>query len=98
MQKEMIKMFNISKYEDLMKKLVSAGLKPTTNWNEKLTSNSLLLRHDIDFSIEFAHQLALVEFQLKIYSTFFFMLTSNMYNLLSVHNQKLIKKYRRYGP
>jgi hypothetical protein len=42
-------MFNIKKYEDLIKKLVGAGLKPTTNWNEKLTSNSLLLRHDIDF-------------------------------------------------
>ena len=90
-------MFNITKYEALIKKLVSAGLKPTTNWNEKLNSNSLLLRHDIDFSIEFAHKLALVEFQLKIYSTFFFMLTSNMYNLLSVHNQKLVKSIADMG-
>tara|TARA_B100001059_G_scaffold230877_2_gene265775 strand:+ start:54 stop:749 length:696 start_codon:yes stop_codon:yes gene_type:complete len=93
----MIKMFNISKYEDLMKKLVSAGLKPTTNWNEKLTSNSLLLRHDIDFSIEFAHQLALAESRVKICSTFFFMLTSNIYNPLSAHNQKLIKSIADMG-
>ena len=42
-------MFNITMYEALIKKLVSVGLKPTANWNEKLTSNSILLRYDIDF-------------------------------------------------
>ena len=85
-------MFNINRYEDLIKSLVNAGLKPTTNWNEKLSSNSLLIRHDVDFSIEYAHRLALFESQLKICSTFFFMLSSNLYNSLSAHNQKLIKE------
>ena len=84
-------MFNLKRYEDLIKSLVNAGLKPTTNWNEKLSSNSLLIRHDVDFSIEYAHRLALFESQLKICSTFFFMLSSNLYNSLSAHNQKLIK-------
>ena len=90
-------MFNLKRYKDLIKSLVNAELKPTTNWNEKLSSNSLLIRHDVDFSIEYAHQLALFESQLKICSTFFFMITSNLYNLLSEHNQKLVKDIANMG-
>ena len=90
-------MFNIKKYEDLIKKLLGAGLKPTTNWNEKFNEKSLLLRHDVDFSIEFAHQLALLENKLNICSTFFFMLTSNLYNPLSEHSQKLVKDIANMG-
>ena len=90
-------MFNLKRYEDLIKSLVNAGLKPTTNWNEKLSSNSLLIRHDVDFSIEYAHRLALFESQLKICSTFFFLLSSNLYNSLSAHNQNLIKDIAEMG-
>ena len=84
-------MFNLERYEDLIKRLVDSGLKPTTDWNEKLDSNSLLLRHDVDFSIEFAYRLAVAENKLNIYSTFFFMFTSNLYNPLSEHNQNLLR-------
>jgi len=90
-------MFNLKRYEDLIKSLVNSGLKPTTNWNEKLSLNSLLIRHDVDFNIEYAHRLALFEYQLKICSTFFFMLCSNLYNPLSAHNKKLIKDIADMG-
>jgi len=90
-------MFNLDRYEELIRYLLNAGLKPTTNWNEKPSVNSCLLRHDIDFSIEYAYQIAQLESKLKIYSTFFFMLTSNMYNFLSAHNQKLVKDIANMG-
>ncbi len=90
-------MFNLNRYENLIKSLVNAGLKPTTDWNKKLSENSLLIRHDVDFSIEYAYRLALFESQLKISSTFFFMLCSNLYNPLSAHNQKLIKDIADIG-
>ena len=90
-------MFNLKSYENLIKSLVSAGLKPTTDWKEKLSENSLLIRHDVDFSIEYAYRLAHVESQLKICSTFFFMISSNFYNILSSHNQKLIKNISSMG-
>jgi len=90
-------MFNLEQYDNLIKRLVNSGLKPTTNWNEKLDTNSLLLRHDVDFSIEFAHQMAQGENKLKICSTFFFMITSNLYNPFSEHNQKLIKEIADMG-
>lgn len=88
----MIQMYNLQKYKNLIISLLNAGLKPTINWKGKLNSNSLLLRHDIDFSIEYAYELAKAEYSLKIQSTFFFMLSSDMYNLISTHNQKLVNE------
>jgi len=57
----------------------------------------LFIRHDIDFSIEYAYRLALSESRLKICSSYFFMMTSNFYNLLSSHNQKLVKNISSMG-
>ena len=90
-------MFNLKIYKTLIKKLLNAGLKPSTNWNKKLSKNTLFIRHDIDFSIEYAYRLALSESRLKICSSYFFMMTSNFYNLLSSHNQKLVKKISSMG-
>jgi hypothetical protein len=84
-------MFGIERYESLLGNLIDTGLEPSTSWGGQLGLNTLLLRHDVDFSVDFAHQLALVEHRLKICSTYFFMLTSNMYNLLSSENQRMVK-------
>ena len=88
---------NVEHYETLVQTLINAGLEPSTNWFDASTPNSLFLRHDIDFGIDYAHQLALVEQRLKVKSTFFFMLTSNTYNLLSGTNQKLVKNIASMG-
>jgi len=90
-------MFNLKIYKTLIKKLLNAGLKPSTNWNKKLSKNTLFIRHDIDFSIEYAYRLALSESRLKICSSYFFLMTSNFYNLLSSHNQKLVKNISSMG-
>ncbi|MGZ5199269.1 MAG: hypothetical protein ACXWC4_05805 [Telluria sp.] len=50
------------------------------------------LRHDIDFSVTDAHQLALLESELGVTATYFFMLSSNTYNLLSKANRSLVKE------
>ena len=43
---------------------------PFFEWDH--SSNAILLRHDVDFYIEAAYQLALVEAECDIRSTFFF--------------------------
>jgi hypothetical protein len=55
------------------------------------------VRHDIDFSVKDAHQLALVESELGVATTYFFMLTSNTYNLLSKANRSLVKEIQALG-
>ena len=90
-------MFDLKQYKSLLSDLKSEGLIPSLNWNEETNANTLFLRHDIDFSIEFAHTLASLEFNLGICSTYFLMLTSNMYNLISLKNQRLAKEIAEMG-
>jgi hypothetical protein len=90
-------MFGIEKYKSLLSDLKEEGLVPSTNWIDNKNINSLFLRHDIDFSIEYAHQLATLEFDQGINATYFFMFSSNMYNLISNQNQRLAKEISDMG-
>ncbi len=90
-------MFNTEKYQNIINKLLDNGLEPSTNWNGKINSKTLFLRHDVDFSIDFAHSLAKFEFNQNVQSTYFFMLTSNMYNLFSNYNRTLVKNIAEMG-
>lgn len=55
-------------------------------------SKSFLLRHDIDVDLEAAVYMAEVEFSLGIKSTYFLMLRSPVYNLLSRHNADFVNR------
>ena len=65
-------------------------------WHE-IKKKNILLRHDIDFSLENANLLAKKENELKIKSTYFFMLSSNFYNVFSDHSQKIILDIKKLG-
>ena len=60
----------INRYEDLISLLLDAKLVPTTNWIKKQNINSLLLRHDVDFSVDYAYQLAHIESKLVKFNFF----------------------------
>lgn len=90
-------MFGKKKYINLLNFLISNNLKFTTNWKKKDYKKNLLLRHDIDFSVEDAYEIAQIEKSMGLKSTFFFMVSSNMYNLFSFKNIKTIKKIFRMG-
>ena len=90
-------MYSITKYKELIEILLLNNYSPTINWNKHDSPNTLLLRHDIDFSVEYAYELAKVEESLNIFSTFFFMLSSNMYNIFSKKNRGLIKDIAQMG-
>ena len=90
-------MYGISKYNQIINLLLSNGLKITKNWHKKNYHNNVLLRHDIDFSLEHALKIAEFEFKKKINSTYFFMSSSNMYNLFSKKNIEIVKKIKKFG-
>ena len=52
-------MFSLARYKNLVLEMIEGGLTPTTDWIGKTTKNTLLIRHDIDFSVDFAYKLAL---------------------------------------
>ena len=94
---EKLKMFSLDQYKKVIFELIDNGLTPTIEWSGIPTKNTLLIRHDIDFSVDFAYKLALFESELEIRSTYFLMLTSNMYNLLSSENQRLVRSIIKLG-
>lgn len=57
----------------------------------------IALRHDIDFDTGFALQSALIENQLGIKSTYFFLLRSNFYNIFSPKDYNNIMMIREMG-
>ena len=90
-------MFGSNIYKKLIKKLKKKGLEFSTDWQSEIYPNYLLLRHDVDFSVNHAYEIAKIDKSQNIFSTFFFMLTSNMYNLLSNTNRHLVQEIKEMG-
>tara|TARA_B100000427_G_scaffold240543_1_gene203431 strand:- start:10033 stop:10722 length:690 start_codon:yes stop_codon:yes gene_type:complete len=55
------------------------------------------LRHDVDFSVDSALNLAYIERKEEILSTYFFMLSSNTYNVFSKKNSDQIREIMHMG-
>ena len=74
-------MLGIQKYVNLLKS-IKKRFTFKVEWHG-IKKKNILLRHDIDFSLDSAKLIAKKENELKINSTYFFMLSSNMYNVFS---------------
>lgn len=59
---------------------------------ESVTSNDVILRHDVDIALQPAVNMAKIENDLKIQSTYFILIHSPYYNPFSTHSTQLIKK------
>ncbi len=57
----------------------------------------VILRHDVDFHPSYALEMAKLESQCNIKSTYFFLVRNNMYNLLSKENTEIIKEIKSLG-
>ena len=91
---EMIKEFNYKGYTSLLETAINSGYK-FVSFNEVKTINSekfCVLRHDIDVSLKAAFEMAEIEHKLGIKATYFLMLRSPIYNLLSRSNHTYVKK------
>jgi len=66
---------------------------------DELLSNQkyVILRHDIDFSLNQAMKMAVNEHINDVKSTYFFLLTSNFYNLHSKESTQILKKIKSLG-
>lgn len=90
------KTFNLINYKKLIKKFKKLNYK-FVNYKHFKSSKCIILRHDIDFSIEYARKIAEIDKKLKIKSHFFFLYDSIFYNLLSTENIKHIKFIKNLG-
>ena len=90
-------MFSYNEYVNIIK-LVNSHL-PIIDFSDidEQTEKFCVLRHDIEFSIDRAYELAKVEKKLGVSSTYTVQLRNNTYNALSEKNIDLIKRIKDLG-
>lgn len=89
--------FSYKSYIELVQLLLKYQYK-ITNYDEfNQYEKCVILRHDIDISLEKAAIMAKLEYDHGIKSTYFVMVTGEFYNVLHFKEQKLIKDIQRYG-
>jgi hypothetical protein len=63
----------------------------------KKHNRGLILRHDVDESLDFAYELYQIEKENKVKSTFYILLTSDLYNPFSLKNRTRLKEMVESG-
>lgn len=95
--------FSRHTYAAVLDALVQAGYRFSTfsevaaGQLESETGRRCLLRHDIDVSMDYAVDMARVERELGVRSTYFLMLRSPMYNLMSRHGSAAMEQLTDLG-
>jgi len=85
------------KYKELLMSLLESDYKFHSFKKEIPRKNAILLRHDIDFDVGKAHEMAKIEYDIGVTSTYFFMLRSYSYNLLEKENIDKINNIKSLG-
>ena len=76
--------FSLESYRALIRSALDAGFSPVPFTAEQPRhERSLLLRHDVDYSLEMAVQLARVNAELDVSGTFFILVRGHAYNPMS---------------
>lgn len=89
--------FTYKGYESLINNLKNEHYNFSTYQNYSLENKTVILRHDIDISIEKAFILAELEQKLGVCSTYFILLRSDLYNPLNKKNIQLIEGINKMG-
>jgi len=89
--------FSLDGYRKLLLEFVSAGYDFRFFDGAYDRSGIVFLRHDVDFCVRHATSIAVLEYELGICSTFFFLINSALYNPFEAENLKTIKKIADMG-
>ena len=89
-------MFSFEDYRKIISIIQSTGLQ--ANYKEALTRDKfIIMRHDVEYSVDRAYALSRVERSMDFTSTYFFQWTNNSYNILSRRNMDMIKDMHERG-
>lgn len=89
-------MFSFGDYKEIIRIIKSTGLQ--TDYEHALSKDKfIIMRHDVEYSVERAYELAKVEESMDFTSNYFFQWTNNSYNILSRRNMDMIKDMHERG-
>jgi len=83
-------------YEEYIKILKLIGSR-LSFFKLQMSENFILLRHDVEFDISRAFEIAKIEYKHNVKSTFFFQVFSSAYNSLSPINKNMIMRIKDLG-
>ena len=91
-------MFSVDGYSELLSAIVRYGYStitiPELNCSR---SRQIIMRHDIDFCMDYARDMARLEALAGIRATYYVMLRSPMYNLFSRHDSAMLREILDLG-
>ncbi|MDE6619528.1 MAG: hypothetical protein K2K74_03375 [Lachnospiraceae bacterium] len=90
-------MFSFEDYREIIRLIQSTG-NYVSSYEEALgRERFILMRHDVEYSVSRAYDLAKVESSMDFTSTFFFQWTNNSYNILSRRNLNMVRDMHERG-
>lgn len=90
--------YTYSSYQGLMKKLSNCGYCPIRFCDvSDNIQNPAIIRHDVDLDMQKAAEMAEIEKNIGIKSTYFVLISSEFYNLFSSCNTNSAKRILSYG-
>ena len=88
--------FDLAHYGELLAAAKSGGYR-FAFFDRKPAPGDLLLRHDVDLSLDAAHTLAALEAEAGVQATYFLMTQSIFYNLASPEGEHAVGRLRELG-
>jgi hypothetical protein len=89
-------MFSFEDYREILRVIKATGRYAT--YEEALGKDEfIIMRHDVEYSVERAYALSKVEESMDFRSTFFFQWTNNSYNILSRKNRDILTDMHERG-
>lgn len=89
-------MFSYDDYKEMIRIIQSTGRQ--AGYREALhRERFIIMRHDVEYSVERAYELSKVEESMDFTSTYFFQWTNNSYNILSRKNMDMLKDMHERG-
>lgn len=89
--------FTYKAFRELLTLLREHGYTFSSYHDYRKSDKSVIVRHDIDMNIAKAVQMAEIEKQMGIFSTYFVLVTSNFYNIFSKENQEMLREMQQMG-
>ncbi len=89
--------FDLDSYGKMISKIKNLGYKIVFFEDLDVQKTHMILRHDVDISLESALKMAIYEANQNFYSTYFILLRSEMYNIYSYYGTEIIKRILSLG-
>jgi hypothetical protein len=89
--------FSLDGYVDLLEALMARGYETVPFAHADPAARHLVVRHDVDMSLELAVALAEVESKMGVISSFFVLVRTEMYNPASLRGRAALQRLRALG-